>query len=220
MLLTPLICITVPKLWGQTVWNFSTCWFDETKKRNWTLCPVQPVLVWFQRNYMRLQPGRCWGWSWISTTESCRRMEWESLGEEMMALLSPGIWKGCRHLTLHRTLQPPNSTFTHIISVPFYRWEGWSLRVFLDLSRKKKKITGNKWLRSQSQSSDPSLCHTHPWPGVQSQQWSQEGLRKFRKEQIRRWQTNRDKNCKACHAPEQGPELGKQTRWEEQAPFS
>lgn len=131
----------------------------------------------------------------------------------MKALFSQGIWKECRHLTLHRTLQP-KSTFTHIISFnprhpqghvgffPFYRWEGWGPKDFLwsvQEKKEKQKPTGNEQLRTQGQGSDPSLWHGHPWPGIRSGCWSLGGLRKFRKQQIRRWQTGK-RVCSCCLA--------------------
>lgn len=145
------------------------------------------------------QSGRCWWVSWVSAAQFPKNQVGITKRGNDCSVES-GYQKGCRHLTLRRTLQSTKAytatlfhlTLTILIGRQHFSHftdeKAEALRSFCDWSRKKKNKHWYKWLRTQSLVSDPSLCHGHPWTGVQFRQWSLWGLRRFRKGQMRRWQ--------------------------------
>lgn len=174
---------------------------------------------------MDLQAGGCWGWS----LDRHRRVGEECGANNERKWSLCWVWVFGRDAGILHSLELSNTQkHSHIISFdphplhgqvvffPLSRREGEGPEDFLWSVQKKKKITGSKWLRTQSQGSDSSLCQGGPWPGVRSRQRRLGGVRKFKKEQVSTWQTGTRTVRPAMLQSKAKQE--EQTRSEEQAP--
>lgn len=127
----------------------------------------------------------------------------ESRGiNDCSALLIPGVWKGCRHLLLHRTWLH-TCAFIYIISLnphhsdgqgaflPLYKWKGWGSKEFLWFVQEKIKWQlANDWeLKAKAWTLLSSMVILNQGSGPGSEAWmGSEGSGRSRSEGGKKWQ--------------------------------